>query len=59
MYYPFISGMLATLVIEALIVIMMIIVTFVEQIIKDFKSSSKQKTEPKEVNINEFHLFDK
>ncbi len=59
MYYPFISGMLATLVIEALIAIMMIIVTFAEQIIKDFRCSNKQKNETKEAKISEFHLFDK
>ncbi len=59
MYYPFISGMLATLVIEALIAIMMIIVTFAEQIIKDFRCSNKQKNKTEEVKISEFHLFDK
>ena len=59
MYYPFISGMLATLVIEALIAIMMIIVTFAEQIIKDFRCSNKQKNKTQEVKISEFHLFDK
>ena len=59
MYYPFISGMLATLVIEALIAIMMIIVTFVEQTIKDFRCSNKQKNKTEEVKISEFHLFDK